>query len=340
MRPDQRPAYRVLVGVVLLLVLGACAPARSTAPVLPAAPSASASVPRVPSPASTRAASTPRPTGALGVTPPPASGSPSATLGTPTPVRPASPATPSAVAVLPATPALPATPTLSTAHYRVYDVEGTHATQLDLLRREADRIYATVAARTGLTTTTPIVTVIQSPVADACAARGIAYVGDARIGLFLGAATTPAQVRAVLAHETAHILHFAAVQAGVADATLAEGFANWAARPYWSAWQGYASFEDAVRAYLADSRFVALDVPLTDCTIVQRDVVYNERASFVGYLIAIYGMDRFLAASATRLPAPGSSSAFSADYTSVYGKSFAALSAEWLNWVRAGHSGT
>lgn len=230
-------------------------------------------------------------------------------------------------------------PALTTAHYRVYDVEGTHTAQLDLLRGEADRIYATVAARTGLTLATPIVTVIQSPVADACAARGIAYVGNARIGLFLTPETTPAQLRAVLAHETAHLLHFAAVQSGVPDSNLAEGFANWAARPYWSAWQGYASFEDAVRSYFAAGRFVALDVPLTDCTIVQRDTVYNERASFVGYLIMTYGMDRFLAASATRLPAPGSS-LLMADYASIYGKSFTALSAEWLAWVRAGKNGT
>ena len=110
---------------------------------------------------------------------------------------------------------------------------------------------------------------------------------------------------------------------------LIEGFANWASLRYWSAWQGYASFDDVVRGYLADGRFVPLDNPPADCTIVARDVVYNERASFVGYLIGTYGLDRFLEVSGQVVAFRRPTLYFIADYEGVYGKSFATLLAEW-----------
>jgi hypothetical protein len=181
--------------------------------------------------------------------------------------------------------------------------------------------------------------VIQSPAADDCAARGIAYSGGERIGIFAVPGTAPAQLRAVLAHETAHILHFAAAGGSVADPTLAEGFANWAAFPYWSAWQGYTSFEEATRGYLAAGRFVPLDDPPASCTILDRDVIYNERASFVGYLLETYGRDRFLEASATRVRSTSRALEYVADYQGIYGKTFAELAAEWRAWVEGGATG-
>ena len=239
----------------------------------------------------------------------------------------------------PTAPPLPPSPTLETGHYRFFDPEGTHAEALALFRAEADAIYDYVSGRVGITAPGAITAVIQSPADDDCAARGIAFSGRERIGIFAAPGTSPAQLRAVLAHETAHVLHFAATGGSVADPTLAEGFANWAILPYWSAWQGYGSFEEATRSYIAEGRFVPLDDPPPSCTIQDRDVIYNERASFVGYLLATYGLDRFLEASATRVRSTRRAPEYVADYEGVYGKTFAELASEWRDWVEGGATG-
>jgi hypothetical protein len=241
--------------------------------------------------------------------------------------------------VAPTAPPLPRSPALETGHYRFFDPEGTHAEDLALFRAEADAIYDDVSGRAALAAPGAITAVIQTPAAGDCAARGVAFSGSERIGIFAAPGTAPAQLRAVLAHETVHILHFAATGGGVADPTLAEGFANWAILPYWSAWQGYGSFEEATRGYLAEGRFVPLDDPPPSCTIRDRDVIYNERASFVGYLLSTYGRDRFLEASATRARSTSSALEYVADYQGVYGKSFAQLASEWRAWVESGAVG-
>lgn len=261
--------------------------------------------------------------------------------GTPT-TRAAAGPTPTNVpgpVAIPTAPPLADRPALQTARFRFFDPEGTHGAQLALLGAEADAIYDYVSGRTGLRLDRPIAVVVQTPAPGNCPARGVAFSGGERIGLFAGPETSAEQLRAVLAHETVHILHFAAVRDGRTDLTLAEGLANWASLRYWSAWQGFASFEDATRAYLADGRFVPLDDPPADCTVPRRDVIYNERASFVGYLIDRYGFDRLLAASGTEVPASGGSLEQVADYQAVYGQSFAQLIADWLAWVRAGGTG-
>lgn len=226
-----------------------------------------------------------------------------------------------------------------TPHYRFYDPEERQGGRLAFFAAEAESIYQTVSARTGLSVAEPIAVVLQTPAPSACAARGVAFLGSPRLGIFADDRTSTEQLRMVLAHETAHILHFAAVGGGIPDPTLSEGFANWAVLPYWSAWQGFASFEDATRAYLADGRFVPVDNPPADCTIVSRDVIYNERASFTGYLLDTYGQARFLAGSPTRVRVAHSTLGQIADYEAIYGKSFARLLAEWLTWVRSGATG-
>ncbi|MDP9373090.1 MAG: hypothetical protein M3Q65_11700 [Chloroflexota bacterium] len=240
---------------------------------------------------------------------------------------------------VPTAPPLAEPPAARTAHFRFYDPEGAHGARIATLGAEAEGIYDSVSARTGLTLPEPLPVVVQTPAASSCAARGVANSDDRGVGqirLFADAGTPREQLLAVFAHEVTHILHFVAVRGGVPDATLAEGFANWAILPYWSAWQGFPSFEDAVRAYLDDGRFVPLDNPPADCTILRRDVIYNERASFVGYLIERYGRERFLEASATGVPAPGSTLRETADYARVYGVPFDQLIDEWLARVRAG----
>ena len=242
--------------------------------------------------------------------------------------------------MIPTAPPLADRPAAATAHYRFYDADGTHAAQIGLLSAEAEEIYAYVAGRTGMQLAEPVAVVVQDPATSDCAARGVTFVGANHIGIFADARTSPAQLRLVLAHETTHVLHFATVRAPVPDLTLSEGFANWASLPYWAAWQGFPSFEDATRQYLQDGRFTPLDAPPADCTILERDVIYNERASFVGYLLRTYGRDRFLAASPTHARAPGPASEATADYQAVYGKPFAELIGDWLAWVRGGATGS
>ena len=346
--------------LLLLVLLTACAsatpaPTATQAPtpttVAAVGPSPTATLsPFAPTPTMTATATatpgTPAPRTAGSATPAPAgSPPPDSPPGTVTRARSAgrgggaSP-TPTNVAGPPAIPTPPPVsgpPAAETAHYRFYDADGTHAAQLAILAAEGEAVYAYVSERTGLSVPAPIPVVVQTPAPSSCAARGVAFNGDGggRVGIFADAQTSRAQLLAVLAHETVHILHFAAVRDSF-DLTLGEGFANWAALPYWSAWQGFASFEEATRTYLEDGRFVPLDNPPADCTIRSRDVIYNERASFTGYLIEAYGRDRLIAASGTSVRVPESSLGSLADYERIYGKRFDVLVEEWLSRVRAG----
>jgi len=220
-------------------------------------------------------------------------------------------------------------PAAQTAHYQFYDPEGTHAAVIALYAAEAEEIYAYVTDRTGLQAPGALTIVLQTQAASDCAARGITYTDGLRIGIFVSPTTPPGQLRMVLAHETTHALHLPYTAFNL-DITLVEGFANWASLRYWSAWQGLASFDDAVRTYLADGRFVSVDDPPADCTIAGRDVIYNERASFVGFLIDRYGIERLLAASKTSVQTGRASIPFIADYEQVYGKTLTALIDAWL----------
>lgn len=333
------------IALLLFATIGfaatACASAAPTTPTAPAAASplpatgTATAVPIATAPPPATAPPTPVATSLTGSSPPTELAT-ATRAGRPVPGAADSP-TPTNVAGPPVVPTAPppaGPPAAETPHYRFYDPEGAHGDRIATLATTAEQIYAAIGARTGLAVTAPIVVTVQTPAASSCAARGVAEGDAGRIGLFADARTPRAQLLAVFAHETVHILHFVAV-GDVRDPTLGEGFANWAILPYWSAWQGFPSFEDAVRTYQADGRFVSLDNPPADCTILRRDVIYNQRASFVGYLIATYGLDRLLAASATGLRAPGSSLGVVAEYEAVYGKGFAQLIEDWLAWVRA-----
>jgi hypothetical protein len=235
-------------------------------------------------------------------------------------------------AVFPTQPRGLGQPAAQTVHYQFFDPEGTHGASIALYAAEGEEIYAYVAARTGLHVATPIQVVIQTQAASDCAARGITYRDGGRISVFVTPDTSTGQLRMVLAHETTHVLH---LPYAADDITLLEGFANWASLRYWSDWQGLSSFDDAVRTYLVEGRYVPVDDPPADCTIAGRDVIYNERASFVGFLIERYGMDQFLAVSRTTVPTQRANIPYIADYERIYGKSLEALLDEWLAAMRA-----
>lgn len=259
----------------------------------------------------------------------------------PGPATRASPRTASATArgvtqrpVIPTLPVMPSAPALSTQRYRFFDIGGTHAKQLDLFRREADALFQTVAERADTRFEQPIVVILQDPAGGECPARGLAFSARQTVVLYADATTPDAQARIVLAHETAHVLHTQAIATDVVDPILAEGFATWAALPYWSAWQGLPSFEVAVRRYRRDGTFVPLEAPLADCTVTTRDIVYNERASFAGYLIGQYGLPAFYRVSASRQPGNELDGVMRANYVASFGKDLRALEADWLAWLR------
>lgn len=294
----------------------------TTAPVSPASPTAAPSATAMPTPTSVP---TPTPLAtptATPATPTRAAVRPSPTPGTPVLERPRPP-------VYPTYPRNPGQPVAQTAHYQFFDPEGAHAATIALLAAEAEEIYAYLVARTGLEAEAIIPVVVQTQADSECAARGVAYREGRRISLFARPTTPPAQLLLILAHESAHILHMPRTNADL-DVNLVEGFAHWASLRYWSDWSGATSFDDPVRGYLAEGRFLALDNPPADCTIAGRDIIYNERASFVGYLIDRYGLDAFLLASGTSVPLRRPTLAYIADYEAVYGKSLTTLLDEWV----------
>ena len=111
---------------------------------------------------------------------------------------------------------------------------------------------------------------------------------------------TPAdQVIAVAAHEIAHHVVWARF-GGIGDSLLAEGLATWLAQESWLRWHQWDSLDEAVRGFRSAGTYVpfaqrgesqgrASDV---EC-LARRDTLYTEYASFVGFLIDKYGVERF-----------------------------------------------
>ena len=182
-----------------------------------------------------------------------------------------------------------------------------------------------------------------------CPARGL-YYGETENGplmtIFADENTSLVQVLAVAAHELAH--HLTSYKWGPGgDIILSEGLANWATRERWSAWQGWPSFDDAVRAYRRNGIYMPLtqtlifdprqtqELGLRDCFAL-RDLRYSEWASFVGFLIDRYGMEVITelweAAPENAHPSPGSPVP-TVDYRRVLGRDLEDLEREWLRWL-------
>lgn len=205
-----------------------------------------------------------------------------------------------------------------------------------------------------------------------CPARGLYYgptSGTPLLTIFADESTSRVQVLAVAAHELAH--HLTQTKFGDGgDVLLSEGLANWASRDTWSLWQGWPSFDAAVREYRRLDIYLPLDetlnfdpdiageLGLSDC-LALRDLRYNEWSSFVNYLIDRYGFaiiaelwsatleprplldrDRRPGAAPTvpaqRRPIPGRpvpsrpERAPTVNYASVLGKDLQELEQDWL----------
>lgn len=161
-----------------------------------------------------------------------------------------------------------------------------------------------------------------------CGINGIAYTAERRVLVY----TCPdlPRVRAVniLAHEFVHQL--AHDRYGdrhlQADLILLEGVATWGAGDYWLS--GASSFAAFVRPWIVNGSTLPLATSYVGRPVSDMNTLYYEWASFVEFLIKVYGRERFDA-----LYVSGSSTPGSADYLGVYGKSLDQLEQEWRSFV-------
>ncbi len=184
-----------------------------------------------------------------------------------------------------------------------------------------------------------------------CPARGL-YYADTLQGpmavIFADENTSRIQVVAVAAHELAHHLIFHKFGPEGGDTLLNEGLANWLSRDTWSKWQGWRSFDVAVRHYRQLGIYLPLEetlyfdpqvgerLGLEDCFSL-RDLRYNEWASFTSYLIDQYGLEIMTELWKTRQDPPPARHLdrrrhpiATVDYERILGKPLSALEQEWL----------
>ena len=170
--------------------------------------------------------------------------------------------------------------------------------------------------------------------------------------------TEAGQVIAVAAHELSHHVGWARF-GHIEDIILVEGLATWLAQDTWLRWHGWDSLDEAVFGFLSAGTYIPFAqrhehlerVSDADC-LARRDTLYTEYASFVGFLIDLYGMKRFKELTATvrvntskrgpgistptpsLVPAPDPShTPLMADYHAVYGRSLEELEQEWLRML-------
>lgn len=197
-------------------------------------------------------------------------------------------------------------PGATTPHFQVFtaDPEDTLLNEaVDTWAPELEALLARTSAKLGGRSLpkTPVQLVFTNAYGARCRARGLAATGEdpPLMMIFIDEATPEVQLRAVLAHEMAH--HLTLGERFVGDGILTEGIANWAADDLMLRWQGYDSWDAAVRDYLARGDYVSITEgsplspePGEDC-IARRDRVYNVRTSFVDWLVRRIGLDTVLA---------------------------------------------
>lgn len=173
----------------------------------------------------------------------------------------------------------------------------------------------------------------EPPQRGACAIRGLTSSNERTIRLFYEPDTDPGRVVAILAHELFHQLqhdYYGETAHRRSDVILLEGMATWGSSPYFEDSAGQPRYRVAVRQALAEGGLLPLTTDLeADCRTTTRDVIYDEWASFVEYLLGTYGRERLDAA----YRASTGRAAGSANYRGVYGKSLAELEAEWIAWL-------
>jgi hypothetical protein len=159
----------------------------------------------------------------------------------------------------------------------------------------------------------------------ACGFHGLADTSARIVYVYSCAGIARQRVVNIMAHEFVHQLaHDRYGSAHLnADLILMEGFATWGAGDYWLSGRG--SFRNFVRE---QGVHYPLATHYNSVGAGGMDILYYQWASFVEYLIELYGRDAF-----DRLYVSGAKSPGSADYRAIYGKSLDQLEQEWRVWL-------
>ena len=225
---------------------------------------------------------------------------------------------------------------------RHFDIRGNYeelAIPIAELGARFDEVYAYVSERTGIDVDGLIPVTLQTIPPMQCPPRGRA--SNRSIEIFADTTTSPEQLLGVLGHELGHVLQFRELP-GRLWGQLGQGYASWASGRYWTDWQGYESFHAAVREYVENGSFLPLSSPDTgfqvgdeagdtaDC-LARRDIVLNEWASLVEYLVTSYGRDELYRRAQISSAPDGEG----IDYIAIFDRDFHQIEAEWLAAVRA-----
>jgi hypothetical protein len=247
--------------------------------------------------------------------------------------------------------ALPST-SLESAHFEI--AADSSFVPMNVERQFAE-IYDAVVERLGVSLEEQVRVVFAPPNPGPCRQRGaMMYPPPGAetnrpplVWIFADENTDPKQISAAWSHELGHAVQYFAVEGGRSLASIfVEGFATWAAGPYWLEWQGEDSFRSAVASYIAAGSYLPLHendgfldtlsdeavARFGDDCLNQRDIIYTEWAAFIDYLVEEHGKETLFALFRAppfikddELPP-----FMRPDFRAVYGSSLEQLEAAWL----------
>ena len=240
-------------------------------------------------------------------------------------------------------------------HFELDAPFGSSSADRRALGTQLDEIFEVIVERVGVSLDQKVTVRFAPPNPSPCRPRGATVLprpgsnGMPVMIIFADENTDSKQISAGVAHELGHVLEVVALNAESIASVFLEGFATWAAGPYWLEWQGAASFRSAVASYIATETYLPLhenDGVLDtlsdeaasrlgeDC-LSHRDIVYTEWGAFVEYLVEEHGRDRLHAlfrapplvsddrARPLRRP----------NFPAIYGMPLERLEAAWLETI-------
>lgn len=205
--------------------------------------------------------------------------------------------------------------------------------EADLYRAEQDALLSElqtalgyVQQRTGIGLAARVRVVISQD--GACGFHGVTYSDIRVIYIYSCAGIARERVVNIAAHEFVHQLqqdrygppHLSA------DLILSEGFATWGAGRYWLG--GKRDFASFAREYRDSGAELPLATHYSAVGLGGMNVLYYQWASFVDYLLATHGRERF----DQLYVSGGGQQPGQAQYAAAYGQSFADIEAAWRRW--------
>ena len=232
-----------------------------------------------------------------------------------------------------------------TENFTFYSQDGYFPVDLDQFQLKSELVFRHISRQLNLPYDGQIKVTFLPPMPanGTCVVRGLANFdrqGNPQTTIFADENTSQEYLLGVLAHEVGHNIFMHNFD--VEHTELNEGIATWASRRYWSIWQESPSLEENVVTYIEDDTYVPLSIGLDNraysgaTCLVHRDIVYTEWASFVGYLIDQYGMDKFIELALTEtviIDEDYVTESLQPDYYVVYGLSLDELEKMWLESI-------